>query len=136
MAVNIEGRYLGDKRVEVIHGPSGSKIVTDAPKDNHGLGRYFSPTDLIGASLGSCVLTILGIVAEKHGYDISGSSFELEKHMYSEPRRVGKLKLLVHLPSNLSEEARELLEKAGSSCPVRHSLKDDMEIEMGFTYDV
>ena len=42
-----EIKYLGGLRTSSTHMDSGSVINTDAPKDNHGLGEAFSPTDML-----------------------------------------------------------------------------------------
>ena len=86
----MSGRYLGHLKVELEHGPSGAKITTAAPVDNQGDGSSFSPTDLCAASLGACMLTVMGIVAERDGIDFSTCRFTLEKHMQTDPRRIAK----------------------------------------------
>ena len=63
--VEMNGVYVGHKRCDLTHGPSGTHIQTDAPKDNGGEGAAFSPTDLVGAALGSCMITTMAIGAEK-----------------------------------------------------------------------
>ena len=65
--------YKGQLRTEAKHLRSGSVIVTDAPIDNQGKGEAFSPTDLVATALASCMITIMGIVAERHGIDIAVS---------------------------------------------------------------
>lgn len=134
--VNITGRYLGNKRVELCHTPSGATITTSAPKDNNGDGLLFSPTDLVAASLGACVLTVMGIVAERSGISIEGAHCSVEKEMNQTPRRVGKLPVTIHLPRALTEEQRKKLETTALTCPVHHSLHEAIESPVSFLYDV
>ena len=60
-----EIKYLGNLRTAATHLDSGSVINTDAPKDNHGFGAAFSPTDMVCSALASCILTIMAIAVEK-----------------------------------------------------------------------
>ncbi len=39
MSPKIKSIYLGDNIVEINHGPTGKKILTDLPLDNGGKGR-------------------------------------------------------------------------------------------------
>src|SRR5579872_4425493 len=113
--------YLGDLHTECEH-ESGDKIVTDAPKDNGGKGNRFSPTDLFAASLGTCMLTVMGIAARKAGVDLKGMTAEIVKEMASVPhRRVGKLIVRFRSSLSLDKMIREKLEKAALECPVHHS---------------
>lgn len=84
-------KYLGELRTEAIHLQSGSVINTDAPKDNHGKGEAFSPTDLVATALASCMISVMGIVALKEGITATqGTTAEVTKVMYAEPRRIGR----------------------------------------------
>ncbi len=132
--VKMTGQYQGQKHCEVLHGPSNSKLETDAPRDNNGKGERFSPTDLIGVALGTCVLTTMAIFAEKEGLNLEGSTFEVIKEMVANPRRIGTLTLQVNLPSALAEEKRAWLEDIGRNCPVNKSLHPDLKIPMSFHY--
>lgn len=126
--------YQGDLHTECTH-ESGAKIATDAPKDNMGKGEAFSPTDLFAVSLGSCMLTIMGVAANKLGIDLKGATAEVEKEMASIPhRRVGKI--IVRIRSSLSPNQleREKLEKAAMSCPVHHSLHPEIKLEIDFVW--
>lgn len=136
MSVGITGRYIGQKKCEMVHEPSGSALITEAPKDNGGEGRSFSPTDLVAAAYGSCVVTTIAIVAERSGIDIAGTHWRIEKHMQQEPRRIGDLPLEVHLPARLSDDERAKLERAGRACPVHKSLHPDVRAETVFVFDV
>ncbi len=133
--IKISGKYLGNKRVELTHGPTGSQIITDAPKDNNGEGTTFSPTDLTTASLGACMLTVMSIFAERNGLDLQGSHFALEKHMQENPRRIAKIVVQLHLPASLPEAERVKLERVAHTCPVHKSLSTETEIDLSFAYD-
>ena len=120
----ITSTYLGGLRCSSLHGPSGATLLTDAPTDNQGKGEAFSPTDLLATALATCILTILGIVAERHGLRIEGSEVRVEKTMSAQgPRRVVLLEAWISLPSQLEPDQRELLRRAGESCPVKVSLE-------------
>lgn len=134
MAVSISGRYLGGLKVELEHEPSGAKIRTAAPVDNNGDGSSFSPTDLCAASLGACMVTVMGIVAERDGIDFSTVRFRLEKHMAADPRRIGRIPLHIDMPAGLSAEVRAKLERTARHCPVHHSLHPDLAVELSFAY--
>ena len=125
---DITARYLGDLRVECVHQQSGTVLVTDAPKDNNGKGESFSPTDLVGAALAGCMSTIMGIVAERKGINLEGMTVEVAKHMNADPRRIGKLEVVITVPLPSDYPDRKLLEQAALSCPVKHSLHPDIEI--------
>jgi putative redox protein len=136
MSVLIEGSYLGNKRTKLIHGPSGAELLTDAPRDNAGQGAFFSPTDLVAGALGACMMTIMGIVAERSGIDLAGMTMRVQKEMRSAPRRIETLSLALHLPARLPEEQRQRLEAAARSCPVQQSLHPDIRVAVEFLYDV
>ena len=133
--VKVEVVYLGDLRTEAVHGPSRSMIQTDAPVDNCGKGELFSPTDLVGTALGTCVLTILGIYAQKHGLEVSGASARVEKEMTTVPtRRICSLKTEVVIPLSAQSSHRDAIERAILSCPVHASLHPEMDKPIHFTW--
>ncbi len=128
-------RYEGHLRTEATHTASGTVIQTDAPVDNHGRGEAFSPTDLVGTALGTCILTTMAIVAERHQVDLVGSSFTMEKIMStSAPRRIAQLNVELHLPAALSPENRALMERTAHTCPVALSLNPEIRQEVRFVY--
>ena len=136
MALTVTGKYLGKKKVELQHGPTGSTILTDAPKDNFGDGSTFSPTDLVAAALGSCMLTVMGIVADRQNINMTGATMIAQKTMGTDPRRISELPVEIHLPKALTPEHRALLERAAHTCPVHRSLHPDIVAPVSFIYDV
>ncbi|MCA9686859.1 MAG: OsmC family protein [Myxococcales bacterium] len=133
--IEISGRYLGDLRVEVAHGPTGATIRTVAPVDNNGDGSTFSPSDLCASSLGACMTTIMGIVAARDQIDLTSLRFRVEKHMSQEgPRRIARLPVEFHMPAGLSPDQRVKLERAALTCPVHRSLSSDIDIPVHFVY--
>ncbi|MCI1187985.1 OsmC family protein [Hymenobacter sp. DH14] len=128
-------RYAGHLRTEATHTASGNAIQTDAPVDNHGRGEAFSPTDLVSTALGSCMMTVMGIVAERHNWDLVGSSFAVLKHMSTEPpRRIAQIDVTFTLPATLAPQERTLLERAAHTCPVGLSLHPDVRQNIVFEY--
>lgn len=127
--------YLGELRTTSIHLLSGKQIVTDAPLDNNGKGEAFSPTDLLSTSLGCCMLTIMGIVANRHGINLEGTKVDISKIMGSEPRRVIEIVVEMSIPgASLSLKDKQLLEQAGLTCPVAKSLHPDLKQTVHFTW--
>lgn len=121
-------RYTGELHCEATHGPSGTQIETDAPVDNHGRGATFSPTDLCATSLGTCMMTIMGIVSEQHELDLTGTTFIVRKHMTAElPRRIAKIEVEFDIPVSATPHARAALERAAHTCPVALSLHPEIE---------
>lgn len=133
--VKIDIRYEGGLRCAATHGPSGQTLQTDAPVDNHGRGESFSPTDLVATALGTCMATIMGIVAERHQIDLRGMQIEVAKIMASDmPRRIAKLETTIRIPLPADHAQRALLENAALTCPVHKSLAEGMEKPVDFEW--
>lgn len=128
--------YQGEKHCELMHEPSGSKIETDAPKDNNGRGEAFSPTDLCSVSLASCMLTVMAIAAEKEGLSLKGATAAVSKEMRADPRRIGRIGVDVRLPASLTPDRRSRLETIAQNCPVKLSLNPEIELAVSFRYDL
>lgn len=126
--------YTGEKHCQIEHDPSRSVIETDAPIDNNGRGEKFSPSDLMAAALGSCALTVMSIVAERDGVDLKGTRAEVEKHMVTNPRRIGKLITTITFPKGIPHDYRKKLENTAHTCPVHSSLHADIEAPLVFIY--
>ncbi|HLH03377.1 MAG TPA: OsmC family protein [Bryobacteraceae bacterium] len=133
--VTIQAEYQGELHCKAVHGPSGAELNTDAPVDNQGRGETFSPTDLVATALGTCMLTVMGILARTLAIDISGSRVSVEKEMTSRaPRRIQSLKVRIHVPHALSPENKQKLERAAHACPVHKSLHPDIQMPVEFTW--
>ncbi|MBC7865658.1 MAG: OsmC family protein [Bacteroidia bacterium] len=129
-------KYSGELRTVATHIKSGNSIITDAPTDNHGKGEAFSPTDLLATALGACMLTVMGIYAERSQINIKGTMVEIEKIMGTEPRRVTEIKVKMIFPADLTldEKQRKSLENTALTCPVAKSLHPDLKQDIEFVY--
>jgi len=133
--VQIDITYQGNLRCQAKHLPSGTTMLTDAPVDNMGKGQSFSPTDLVATALGTCMLTTMGIVAQRKNIDISGSTVSVTKEMVTAPiRRIGQLTVTIHVPHDLAEDDRKRLEHAAHSCPVHKSMHPDVQMPVTFKW--
>ncbi|MBT8043371.1 MAG: OsmC family protein [Verrucomicrobiae bacterium] len=127
--VEIKTKYEGDLHCKNTHSPSKSQFSTDAPVDNNGRGESFSPTDLLATALGSCMATIMGIVAQRKEVDLTGMEVTVGKHMSSaQPRRVSRLDVRIEVPLSEYHPERKMLESAALSCPVHQSIHPDIEV--------
>ncbi len=131
--VKIDIEYKGQLQTEALHAPSGNRISTDAPVDNGGKGSAFSPTDLVATALGTCMVTIMGIFAERHEIDLTGTKVSVGKEMLQEPvRRIKRLTVDITVPLPATHPKKSALEKAALTCPVHESLHPDVEIPVNF----
>lgn len=128
-------QYTSNLQTKLTHERSGSVIYTEAPVDNEGTGSNFSPTDLAASSFGACSLTIIGIAARKHKFNIDGASVSINKIMVDNPRRIGKLELdydFSGLP--LNDKEKKIIDYAIANCPVAQSLHPDIEKAITIKY--
>ena len=131
---SFEIKYQGNLRTTATHLDSGSEISTDAPKDNHGLGETFSPTDMVCSALASCILTIMAIAVEKNGISIKGANAMVKKTMGINPRRISKIDIELTFTKDYDERTKVILERAAHNCPVHHTLSDEVEKNINFIY--
>ena len=129
-----EIKYLGGLRTSSIHIDSGSVINTDAPKDNHGLGETFSPTDMVCSALASCILTIMAIAVEKNGIDIKDTTATVKKTMGNNPRRITQIDVDLTFPKKYDSKTKTILERAAYNCPVHHTLSKNVAKNISFKY--
>ena len=128
--------YKGALRTEAKHLQSGTVIETDAPLDNQGKAERFSPTDLLATSLGNCMMTIMGIKARDMEIDLTNTQIDITKIMKADPRRVGGIKVIFHLPDHLilTDKEQTILQNAALTCPVAKSIHPDIELDVQFNW--
>ena len=131
MSVRVDVRYEGDLHCVAVHEPSGDRLPTDAPVDNQGQGRHFSPTDLVGTALGTCMLTIMGLAAKARDIDLTGAHAVVHKEMGAEPvRHIARLEVVITLPPGIEPRHHAILEQAALTCPVHASLGERTTIDL------
>ncbi len=134
--VAIQLEYQGDLHCKAMHGPSKTELFTDAPLDNQGRGASFSPTDLVATALGTCMLTVMGIMARTLDIDITGTTAVVEKEMTTaQPRMIASLTVQIRVPHSVSPENKLKLERAAHTCPVHKSLHPDVHAPISFNWD-
>lgn len=126
--------YKGDLRNEATHTQSGAVILTDAPTDNHGKGEAFSPTDLVATALAGCMMTIMGIASQTHGFDVKGATAQVEKVMGTAPRRIVEIKITIDFPTDYTDKEKRIIEAAARECPVANSLHPELKQTFTFNY--
>ncbi len=131
---SITGEYQGSLRTKLTHKSSNTQLITDAPIDNHGKGESFSPTDLLAAALGSCMVTIMGIRANTKNINLAPFQFQIKKIMQTSPRKVGRVEIEIVCSKDIPLEDRVYLEKEARECPVALSLSKDLEQRVTFSY--
>jgi uncharacterized OsmC-like protein len=133
--MQIKAEYTGQLRTTVVHLKSGNKLITDAPTDNNGKGENFSPTDLVAAALGSCIITIFGIEAKKLNIELGDLKWEVTKIMKNEPRTISKIKIHFSWPNCPIEESTiAFLKEKALKCPVALCLHPDLTQEITFDF--
>jgi len=131
----VRTEYLGELRTKAHHVRSGNEIITDAPTDNKGKGEAFSPTDLLATALGSCAVTIMGIAANEHGFNIDGTQMKITKIMASNPRRVSEVIVELDFPDmEYSEKEKKIIQLSAKTCPVFQSLHPDLKKTFVFNF--
>ncbi|HZZ19849.1 MAG TPA: OsmC family protein [Opitutaceae bacterium] len=134
--VTITGEYQGELHCSAVHGPSGTALATDAPKDNQGRGESFSPTDLVATALATCIATTMAIVGRRHGVEIGNVRYEVTKEMTTQgPRKIARLKSRFWMPAAARAVPEGVLEKAAHSCPVHQSLAPEVERLIEFIWE-
>jgi putative redox protein len=130
-----KAEYLGGLRTKAVHLKSDNSITTDAPTDNNGKGEAFSPTDLVSTALCSCMMTIMGMLAEREGIDLKGLKSEISKVMSSNPRKIAEIKIKFSHPGLIATDLqKQKLKDAAHTCPVALSLSENLKQTISFDF--
>jgi uncharacterized OsmC-like protein len=129
-----EVSYQGKLRTECTHLKSLSSIETDAPVDNNGNGERFSPTDLVATALASCMITVMGIRAQRSDIPFKNVVASVQKSMATSPRRITEIKVEIAVQDSWSEKQREIMEQVARGCPVAQSLSPELVQNVSFKY--
>jgi uncharacterized OsmC-like protein len=133
--VMAKGEYSGNLRTQLTHLKSGNTVTTDAPLDNNGKGEAFSPTDLVSAALSSCMMTIMGILAEREKIELAGLQSKVEKIMSAAPRKIAEIKIHFHHPNLIATDVqKQKLKQAAVTCPVALSLSSELKQTISFDF--
>ena len=129
--------YKGQLRCECTHLQSGTVIETDAPTDNHGKGERFSPTDTLCVALATCVVTTMALKANTMQINLDGTGIAVTKYMLSDPRRIGKIDVILTIPTTAAadETTKLILQRVGDQCPVAKSLHPDLEVNIAYNWN-
>lgn len=131
----ISGIYKGDLRTEAQHLQSRTTIITDAPTDNNGKGEAFSPTDLVCAAFGSCMMTLMGILAQRENISLTGMRWDIVKVMAASPRKISEVHITFTHPNLVATpEQKQKLHRAALTCPVALSLHESIKQEITFDF--
>lgn len=125
--------YESDLITTLTHLYSGTKVTTDAPLDNHGKASAFSPTDLVSASLASCMISIIAIQYKNRGLILQPIKAQVKKVMAANPRRIAEIHVEFDFGQNqFSTEELISLERLAHACPVANSLNPEIQIVTNF----
>ena len=131
----ITAQYSGSLRTQAVHIKSGNALITDAPTDNNGRGEAFSPTDLVCAALSSCMMTLMGIVAQREGIELTGLTSKVAKIMHENPRKIKEIQItFLHPHLRATDVQKEKLKRAAITCPVALSLSGDIKQTIQFDF--
>ena len=129
----IQTTYDALQHCTAIKTSRGKSVAMDCPYT--GKGEEFSPTNLVQAALGGCMLIAMGTLAMRHDIDLTGTQIDVEISATDKPAmRFDSIAVKVSMPSNLSPADRKRLERAADGCPIKHSFATDIPLSVNFSY--
>lgn len=85
-----------------------------------------NPGEMLAASLGACMMTMVGFMAAKHGEDAQGAFVEIAPKFDEKHSRIISFELVFHFPAHFTPEQKEKYAKLAQGCPVHNSLREDI----------
>ncbi|MCH9631430.1 MAG: hypothetical protein S4CHLAM37_14530 [Chlamydiia bacterium] len=128
-------KYVEGFSTKILGDASQDIVITDTPKQHGGKGEQFSPTDMLAASLGSCVVTMMGIFAKMKNIPFEGVVAKVSKKIKNPATgMVSEITVSIYYPEELDDAKKAILEKAAKNCPVHHALNESVEQKILFYY--
>ena len=132
---SVKSTYIGELRTRSVHIASGQEVVAFGDPECSGEGGNFSPTDLLCASLVSCMLTVMAQAAKDRGFSIEGTEAKMSKVMAMGPDRLGEITIDFIFPGgSYNEKQKRTLERAAMMGPVALSLHPQIMLVVSFYY--
>jgi uncharacterized OsmC-like protein len=110
----------------------GHAMLTDQAVADGGKDAAATPTELLVASLASCVAFYTGRYLVRHGLDRAGLAVTAEFAMAAGPARVGAVRLRITVPGGVPPQRTGALLAVASHCTVHNTLRQqpDVSIEL------
>lgn len=119
---------------EAVHTASGQRL-TVAAGSVATPGVEFSPTDLLAAAFGISLALRIGEAAESELLDLKGMKVAVTKEMAGGPdQRIRRLSARVEMPIPLTSGMKAALECAARTCPVKESLRGEIETTVQWVF--
>lgn len=122
----IKTEYTGNLSTSTSYPMSENPILTKA--------KPFGPTDLLTASLSSCIATYIDYVAQKNKFETPNVNVEIKKTMNADGTKVEAFDIVVNFGKEYSTEQKAINENAAQTCPVGNSLATDIKRSYQFNY--
>jgi uncharacterized OsmC-like protein len=110
----------------------GHTLTVDQPVDAGGEDTAPTPTELLVASLASCVAFYARRYLARHGLPTHGLGVDASFEMGTHPARVSAVDVRLHLPDGVPESRRAPLLAVARHCTVHNTLEHapDVAIEL------
>ena len=69
------------------------------------------------------------------GWKLEGLKVLLQKHMVTEPRRIGCIGMTFQVPKGFPKDQQALFQQMVFQCPVCNSISDQIELDYEFIFD-
>ena len=86
-----------------------------------------NPGELLTAALGGCMLTMVGYMASKRGDNAQGTTADITAKFDDKHSRIVAFDIVLTFPASFTQEQKEAYMRAAQTCPVHHSLREDIE---------
>lgn len=104
----------------------GHELIVDEPRDRGGTDTGPRPTQLLGASLASCIAITIEMYADRKEWDVGRLEVSVDVS-YEGPVPNG-YDVTLALPAELDEEQRRRLLTIASKCPVHKVLAGEATV--------